>query len=135
MGGCSHNGGARPGDALKGCSVLVVEDEYMLAEDLCSELRKAGVTVVGPVGGLNDAIELVSSTNTLDGAILDINVRGEMVFPLADLLSRRGTPFIFSTGYASDDIPARYEHIRRCEKPLSISKVARTLGSQLGQTH
>lgn len=107
--------------------ILVVEDEYMLADELQSELSDAGAVVLGPVGRLDRAVDLVGREQRIDGAILDINLGGEMVYPVADLLMSRGTPFVFTTGYDPSAIPSRYDHIARWEKPVSMTKVAQSI--------
>lgn len=113
---------------LRHCRVLVVEDEYMLADELENELLHAGAIVLGPVGTLEDALSIVAAEANMDGAILDANLRGEMVFPVADLLLERGVPFVFITGYDNSVFPARFERIVRCEKPVNMKRVTQTIG-------
>jgi hypothetical protein len=72
-------------------------------------------------------MEIVDSTCHLDGAVLDINLRGEMVFPLVAALMRRGVPFIFATGYDQGNIPQEYCDVPRCEKPLDTQKIVEAL--------
>ena len=103
---------------LEACCVLIVEDEYSLAEELRSELTDAGAVVIGPVGNIERAIELVNGENRIDAAVLDINIRGDYVFPLADMLAERGIPIIFATGYDDLSIPSRFAHIAICVKPV-----------------
>src|SRR4051812_8554423 len=79
--------------SLQGCRVLVVEDDYFLAEELCAGFRESGAEVIGPVGELEAALALIDRQPRLQGAVLDINLRGEMVFPVADQLTQRGIPF------------------------------------------
>lgn len=71
---------------LNGRRILVVEDDYLLAESLNDLLVEAGVYVLGPVGNVPEALSLVTSGQTIDGALLDVNVRGQPVFPVADAL-------------------------------------------------
>src|SRR5262247_3630534 len=83
---------------LEGLRVLVVEDEMMvsmLIEDMLSDL---GCTVVGPASRLDEAMELARQGG-LDCAVLDVNLGGQPIFPLADLLRQQGAPFAFATGY------------------------------------
>lgn len=83
---------------LAGMRVLVVEDEMMvsmLIEDMLSDL---GCKVVGPASRLEEAIALVES-HELDCAVLDVNLGGQPIFPLADILRAKGAPFAFATGY------------------------------------
>ena len=113
---------------LRDCRVLVVEDEYMLAEELANELSDAGARVLGPVGTIEDALAIIEAEPEMDGAILDANLRGEMVFPAADLLLDRGTPFVFTTGYDASVFPPRFDHIVRCEKPINLRRVTQAIG-------
>lgn len=116
---------------LKNCRVLVVEDEYMLADDLRAELEDREAVVLGPVGRLEDAIALIRAEADIDGAVLDVNLGGDAVFPAADLLMTRGVPLVFTTGYDASAIPDRYAHVARCEKPVNIAKVAKAIGRQI----
>ena len=115
--------------SLQGRRVLVVEDEYMLAEDLREELESQGAEVMGPVASVADALELLRSGPAPDVAILDINLGGEMAYPVADALRTRDIPFIFTTGYNAHAIPKAYSDMPRVEKPVevrqAISKLVR----------
>ena len=113
--------------ALTERRILVVEDEYMLADELSKALNDAGAIVLGPVPSLEEAFDLINNTLRIDGAILDVNLRGMMVFPAADLLQGRAVPFLFTTGYNQSVIPARFDTITRCEKPVRVDKVSREL--------
>ena len=106
--------------SLKGRRVLVVEDEYMLAEDLREGLESQGAEVMGPVATVADALELLRSGPAPDLAILDINLGGEMAYPVADALRARDIPFIFATGYNAQAIPKAYADVPRAEKPVEI---------------
>jgi CheY-like chemotaxis protein len=112
---------------LAGRHILLVEDDYFIAYDLATTFEAAGVKVVGPVASLSDALDLIARTDRLDGAILDINLRGEMVYPLADALKARSIPVVFATGYGRHDIPARYADVPLCEKPVDPEQVARLM--------
>ena len=109
------------------CRVLVVEDEYALAEDIRRELVEAGAVVVGPVPTIGKAMRLVQSEPRLDCAVLDINLGGEMVFPLAEALRARSIPFLFATGYDSGRTPEAYKDIPCLEKPVPPGEAARQL--------
>jgi CheY-like chemotaxis protein len=108
--------------------VLVVEDEYFLADDMARALRKIGVEVVGPVGTRAQALDLLISGEQLAGAVLDINLRGENVFPVADALRARGLPFVFATGYEASSIPPEYRDVPRWEKPFKPHDLAMIFG-------
>lgn len=116
-----------PFSALRGRRVLVVEDEYLLAEDACMELDRLGAVVMGPVPTVREALDLVAGTPAPDAAILDINLGGEMAFPVADALRARGIPFVFATGYDAEVIPEAYAAVPRIEKPLGLREVTEAL--------
>lgn len=110
------------------CRVLVVEDEMlpaMLMEDLLTDL---GCDVVGPVARVAEGLKLAGSEK-LDGAILDINVAGTEVFPVARELAERGIPFIFLSGYASDTLPQVWRNRPTLRKPFRPEDLARTMAS------
>ena len=112
---------------LHACRILVVEDEYMLANDLEMELLDAGAIVLGPFGTVETALEFIRSQPEIDGAILDVNLRGEMSFPVADLLNERRVPFVLTTGYDASIIPPRFAQSVRCEKPISMVKIVEAI--------
>src|SRR3954465_8220409 len=86
-------------NGLAGKRLLVVEDEYMVADDLAGGLGEEGAEVVGPAGTVEDALELVQlNRGRLDGAVLDVNLRDERVYPVADVLASRGVPFVLPPG-------------------------------------
>ena len=118
-------------DCLRDRRVLVVEDEYMLARDLCGELEGAGAVVVGPAPNVEGALALIASERRIDVAALDVNLRGELAFPVADALSARGVPFVFVTGYEDKALFAGYAEVPRCEKPLDVTTLTKTLASEL----
>src|SRR4051812_38681780 len=81
--------------------VLVVEDEYIVAIDLVTSLEDVGIEVVGPAGSLDEALELLHTSGRLDAAILDINVRNQLIYPVADALASRGVPHSFALCYGA----------------------------------
>ena len=119
-------GGAR--DDLAGKRVLVVEDEMLLALDLEEALRHSGCQVVGPAGNLHHALRLAESEQ-VDAAILDVNLAGEAVFPVAKLLAARQVPFLFATAYsATEEIyPRDVRSAPRLSKPYTIAQALDTL--------
>lgn len=117
------------GQRLEGRRLLVVEDDYFLADEMMRALKASGAEIVGPVASVGDALALIDASNgTLDGAMLDINLRGEPAYPVADALLERGVPFVFATGYDDTTIPHRYAKVMRCEKPVELGKLLRVLG-------
>ena len=112
---------------LKGKSILLVEDEYLLVQDMAQDFLAAGASILGPAPTVAEALRLVAAASRVDGAVLDINLRGEMVYPLADVLLARGIPFVFATGYHRESIPSRFDGHFRCEKPVVVETVAKAL--------
>ncbi|WP_132255697.1 response regulator [Methylobacterium segetis] len=112
---------------LKGRVVLLVEDDYFLASDLQRHFAASGAEIVGPVPSVTEALTLIAATPALDAAVLDINLRGEMAFPVADALIARGVPFLFATGYSAGTLPPRYGGLRHCEKPIEPQQIAELL--------
>src|SRR3954465_2921245 len=92
---------------LNGKSILVVEDEFLLALQLEELLQSRGGTVGGPYRTLDEAME-AAQREDFDFAILDINLSGTMVYPLAGHLIGRGIPFLFLTGYSLSNLPDRF---------------------------
>jgi CheY-like chemotaxis protein len=115
-------------ESLSGQRVLVVEDEYFIAEDVAGALRRAGAEVVGPVPSEAAARGAIMRCGTLDLAVLDINLQGATVFALADMLADLGVPFVFATGYLEESIPERFRHVPRWGKPFDVTALVDSLG-------
>lgn len=124
---------ARPGSPLPR-RVLVVEDEWFIAEDIADDLRTAGWEVLGPVPSVADAVSLIEAAASDGGisvAVLDVNLQGERVTPVADALAAIGVPFLFATGYETDcdrgrhlDAPLIVKPCRGAALLQALSKVA-----------
>lgn len=109
-----------PDDAdapLSGLRILVVEDLYLIASEIEAELRKLGATVVGPARSLS-AVHGILASHEIDLAVLDVNLAGDMVFPLAQDFARTGKPFLFLTGYGDWAMPAEWRRWPRLCKPV-----------------
>ena len=106
--------------------VLIVEDEYFLADDLAKGFADAGIDILGPVPSLAKALALAEHKQ-LSGAVLDINLDGDKVYEVADALVGRGVPIVFVTGYDKSDIPARYANVPFCQKPAEFTDVIEAL--------
>src|SRR3546814_6160792 len=120
-------------DALSGLSVLIVEDVLLVAMELESVLRRFGCRVVGPVPRLDEATALARNEK-IDGAILDLNIRGEMTLDLARLLRDRGVPFVFVTGYEAEAVlPAEFLGKPCPQKPVSEPDLKRVVTVVFGE--
>lgn len=98
--------------------ILIAEDEYFLAEELRAALVELGAAVVGPFASVAEVCRAVEDEPRLDAAVLDINLRGEFVYPAADRLKARGTPFVFATAYNAETIVERFKDVPRGVKPV-----------------
>ena len=114
-------------ETLAGRHILLVEDDFLIALDVTASLKAAGAQVVGPAASLAGALALAAKAEQLDGAILDINLRGEMVYPVADALRARSVPFVFVTGYDRASIPAPYADVPVCEKPFHLGRAVEAI--------
>ena len=103
-------------------NVLVVEDERLIAMQMAESLKEAGWSVIGPVATIEEANKLLSMSKKPDAAILDVNLDGKSVYPLAEALQRQGVPILFCTGYESLD-EGRFEDCERIRKPANVDQV------------
>jgi CheY-like chemotaxis protein len=128
---------ARASDAaglpLEGRSVLVVEDEFLLAEELCRLVEALGGRVVGPAASAEAALRLLDGGQP-DLALLDVNLGGQRVYPVAEALRSEEVPFAFTTGYDRVMIDPRFRDQPHLEKPFSASAL-RSLVERLGPAH
>ncbi|MEG3084579.1 response regulator [Sphingomonas sp. PB2P12] len=119
---------------LAGARILVVEDEYYLAEEVSSILARIGAEILGPVPTVDQANALIAANPRIDGAVLDVNLRGELVFDLADALHARGVPFAFATGYDGDALPHRFADRVVLVKPVRPDALVEALGALVAET-
>lgn len=112
--------------SLSGLRVLVVEDEFYIADDLRRALGEAGAEVVGPAPTVERARALVAEGG-FDCAVLDLNLHGESGTPVAALLTERAIPFVIATGYGSGTVPEEYASVPRCEKPFDPAALVKVL--------
>jgi DNA-binding response OmpR family regulator len=112
--------------ALAGCRVLVVEDELLVAMLVETALEDENCIIVGPFGDLAEALEAARS-EALDVAVLDVNLAGKMVFPVAEMLAERGVPFLLLSGYGEAALPSNRRHWPICAKPFNISNLVAEL--------
>ncbi|MHC4051377.1 response regulator [Bradyrhizobium sp. 25ACV] len=107
--------------ALMHCRVLILEDEYLVGDDLAIALRSLGAHVIGPISQIAEALSL--DRDCFDVAVLDVNLRDRSSYPFADELARIDKPFMFVTGYGAETIPDRFTHVPRREKPCLPEEV------------
>lgn len=110
--------------------ILVVEDQYYLATDICEWLEGAGATVVGPAPDASQACALIAEEE-VDSAVLDINLGCGPTYEVAKELAGREVPFLFATGYDISTIPSEFHGTKRLEKPFSGTTLVAAL-EQLG---
>jgi CheY-like chemotaxis protein len=103
---------------LDGKRVLIVEDDYLIATYLASQLAKAGCNLVGMAGSVETALDVISTAD-VDAATVDVELMGERTFRAADALAARHIPFVFATSTRRCDAPARYANAPWLEKPFS----------------
>ncbi|HEY8540581.1 MAG TPA: response regulator [Steroidobacteraceae bacterium] len=120
------------GDRLRGLSVLVVEDNGLLCCVLEETLREAGCEVVGPYARLGEAMKAAADSR-IDLALLDINVRGELVSPLAERLRERGVPFVLTSAYESQELPYSLQSAIQLRKPYTDLDLLDRLASLVGE--
>ncbi|MBB2964454.1 response regulator [Methylobacterium sp. R2-1] len=113
--------------ALSGRRVLIVEDEYLIAHDMEYSLQQAGAEVVGPIPDAQQALALIK-TSKLDAAILDVNLRKEEVYSVADKLSASGIPYLFATGEVQIADRSDYRSRPKLEKPILEDELLRAVG-------
>jgi DNA-binding response OmpR family regulator len=107
--------------------VLVVEDEFLIADDLMSVLSAANIEVIGPAHSIGKALSLLATSQGIDAAVLDVNLKGQAAFPIAEALMARGIPFVFTTGYDRRQLEGPYRDIVRFEKPFDPRKIVAEL--------
>jgi CheY-like chemotaxis protein len=109
--------------------VLVAEDEYLVADEIANVLGRRGATVVGPISTVYDARRLAGS-QVLDGAVLDVNLRGAMTWEVADIIMDRRLPLVFVSGYDPTYCPERYARVPWLSKPFVPSELVRAFGEK-----
>jgi DNA-binding response OmpR family regulator len=117
---------------LKDLKVLVVEDEFYLADDLARALCEAGAEAVGPVGSVEQA-ERILADESIDAAILDLNLGGILAGSLVERLSAEHVPCVIVSGYSEDAVPESLRGVPRLEKPVAVGTIISRLAEQLGR--
>ena len=106
--------------------VLVVEDELMIRMLLQDMLADLGYTLAGEAGRLEEALTLAKQAE-FDVAILDVNLNGQPISPVVEILIERGVPFVFATGYGQRGVPEPYRQTPTLQKPFQIEALAKAI--------
>jgi CheY-like chemotaxis protein len=112
---------------LEGRKVLVVEDESLVAMLLETMLEDMGCTVFGTAARVPDALEMIAGDDLPDAALLDVNVAGQTVYPVAEILDRKGVPLVFSTGYGQAGLAEAWEGRPTVQKPYTEAMIQQAL--------
>jgi len=113
-----------------GGSVFLVEDEVMIRMMVADMLEELGFSIAAEAGEINEAMRLAQCTE-FDLAILDVNVNGKVISPVAELISAKNRPFIFATGYGSSGLPEEFRDRPALQKPFQLETLARMIDSTL----
>jgi two-component SAPR family response regulator len=119
------------GIAISGNKIMVVEDEALVALALRDSLDELGFSVIGPFSRISEAM-IALRNNHVDAAVLDVNLGGELIYPLADVLTADHVPFVFITGYGADEIERRYASIPILQKPIEPGALKSVFASRAG---
>ena len=123
---------------LSGVNVLVVENEWIIADDFCRVLVSEGAQVIGPAGTLTHALALVNRCR-IDAAVLDVHLSDDCdVYPIAEFLRSRNVPFLFATGYDALRIRpdfANLPHLRKPFGPDVISHIVAVVSTASAPRH
>ena len=117
---------------LSGLKALVVEDEGSVAFMIEDMLQELGCTVHASVARLEDARGIAQKA-MVDFALLDVNLNGQLVFPVAEILRRRRIPFVFSTGYGASGITDEFRNYPVLGKPFTLGDLQHKLAVALGE--
>ncbi len=107
--------------------VLVVEDEALVALNLESMLEEMGYAVIGPALRFEAALKLAGGAEDADIAVLDVNVGGKKVFPVAELLAAKGVPVVFATGYGRDGLAEAWVDYPVIQKPYTMDNLRQAM--------
>jgi hypothetical protein len=113
---------------------LIVEDDYLIAQELADSFKQAGARILGPVSSVSSALEFLRGGDDLPhAAVFDVLLDGETAYPVAEFLSERGIPFVFATAY-SKVVPPPYRRIRIFEKPVPLPELTQSI-AELANAH
>ena len=112
---------------LAGRRILIVEDNFIIAAALARILKAHGAELIGPAGTVSNALALIADNELIDGAALDVNLAGEMVYPVASALRAKNVPIVFMTGYDDDSIASGYTDFPCVQKPFTAERLMQAL--------
>lgn len=124
---------ASDADGLKGLKVFIVEDEGLVAMQLEDMLVDFGCDLVGLAMRVRRAIEMLENTQAIDVAILDVNIGGDKIYPVAEVFRDRNVPIVFATGYGRAGVEADWQRYEILQKPYTAADVAAKIISAVGQ--
>ena len=107
--------------------ILVVEDEFLIAEDLEDKFADVGARVIGPAPTIEAALGLIDAQPRIDGALVDVNLGGKPAYSVVDALQSRGIPFVLTSGYEDEVLRSRYPFAKSCQKPYEFADVEKAL--------
>lgn len=107
-------------------SILLVEDEVMIRMMIADMLTELGHTIAAEAGDINEGVRLAHATD-FDLAILDVNLNGKAITPVAEAVQLRGKPFVFATGYGPRSLPEKFHDRPSLQKPFQIETLTRTI--------
>jgi DNA-binding NtrC family response regulator len=114
-------------NALAGRTVLILEDEYLLASALQDAVEQMGAMVIGPFSRVQQALQSIDDGHVPDVGLLDVNLGSEYSYPLADLLAERGIPTVLITGYDTSALPEAYRSLSYLRKPFDLASITSAL--------
>lgn len=114
--------------ALRNLRILIVEDDYLVAQIVTEFLEDAGAEIVAQIGWIDEAVAFIHEHGkTIDSAVVDLNLHGRKSYPVADALTANGVTFVFATGYGGAAVDTPYGDHPRCEKPFTQARLVAAL--------
>jgi DNA-binding response OmpR family regulator len=117
------------GSRFAGLRILIVEDNFNIASAIARVLKAQGAEVAGPVPAIPDALALIANGERIDTAVLDINLRGALVYPVVDVLRSKGVPVVFITGYDQEAVMPGYGDIPLLHKPFATERLIEAIAA------